>query len=238
MINIKRLLFVFAFFTCFFISETIIAQKINQFDVNKKRTGVWQKKYPNNRIRYSGTFKNGKEIGIFKFYANSSSQHPTIIKTYSNNKETVLVEFFKTNGILESKGYFLNKKRVGQWTYYFKDGKIMSEEFYTNGKLEGKMTNFYPNGKEAEISNYRNGLKDGTSKKFSSKGVLIEEVTFRNGKPNGIAKYFELNGNLKEEGMYKDGKREGKWEFYLDGEIASDEDIKHKKSTFAKKKGN
>ena len=56
-------------------------------------------------------FKNGKEIGVFKFYANSSSQHPTIIKTYSATKRTVLVEFFKTNGILESKGYFLNKKR-------------------------------------------------------------------------------------------------------------------------------
>ena len=43
--------------------------------------------------------------------------------------------------------------------------------------------------------------------------------------------------NLKEKGIYKDGKRVGKWEFYLDGEIASDEEIK-KKKTFTKKKQN
>ena len=88
-----------------------------------------------------------------------------------------------------------------------------------------------------EISFYKNGLLDGVSKKFSSKGVLIEEVTYKNGKPNGLAKYFELNGNLKESGQYKDGKRVGKWEYYMDGEIATDEEIKKKKK-YQKKKEN
>jgi antitoxin component YwqK of YwqJK toxin-antitoxin module len=41
--------------------------------------------------------------------------------------------------------------------------------------------------------------------------------------PNGLAKYFELNGNLKETGFYKNGKRAGKWEYYLDGELAPEQ---------------
>ncbi len=66
----------------------------------------------------------------------------------------------------------------------------------------------------------------GVSKKYSDKEVLIEEVLFENGLANGLAKYFELDGNLKERGLYKDGKRFGKWEFYLDGELATDKERK------------
>ncbi|MDD7914230.1 hypothetical protein [Polaribacter ponticola] len=83
MINIKRLFFVFTFFVCFFSSSFFYAQKINQFDENKKRTGIWIKYHANNKVRYTGTFEKGKEIGVFKFYDISSSKHPIIVKTYS-----------------------------------------------------------------------------------------------------------------------------------------------------------
>jgi antitoxin component YwqK of YwqJK toxin-antitoxin module len=235
MINIKRLFLVFAFFTCFFKTADVCAQKINQFNKNKQRTGVWKKYYSNNRIRYSGAFENGKEVGVFKFYDISSSKHPVIIKTYSKKNDSVLVEFYTIKGILESKGYFFNKNRIGLWEYYFLDGKRMSEEFYREGKLDGKLLNYYPNGKAAEISLYKNGFKNGVSEKYSSAGVLIESVEYIDDKPNGVAKYYELNGNLKETGTYKNGKRVGKWEFYLDGEVANEKDLKQKKSAFKKK---
>ncbi|KGL61150.1 antitoxin component YwqK of YwqJK toxin-antitoxin module [Polaribacter sp. Hel1_33_96] len=238
MIKIKRLNFIFTFFTCFFISMNTIAQAINQFDKSKQRTGVWRKYYPNHKIRYSGAFEKGKEIGVFKFYDNSNSQFPVIIKSYSKKSDVVIVKFYSLNGKLQSKGSFLHKNRVGRWIYYFQDGKKMSEEFYKEGRLEGKLINYYPNGKETEISFYKKGFKNGTSEKFSSKGILIESVNYKNGKLNGIAKYFELNGNLKETGSYLAGKRIGKWEYYLDGEVASDEDLKKKKSNFLKQKEN
>lgn len=237
MINIKRLFFVFAFFACFFMGESVNAQKINQFNANKKRTGVWMKYHPNKRIRYKGQFENGKEVGVFKFYDITDSKNPVIIKTFSKTSDSVAVSFFSLKGDLKSKGFFIGKKRVGLWKYYFATGKMMSKEFYIDGNLEGELINYYPNGKPAEISLYKNGLKHGISQKFSSKGILIEEVNFENGKPNGLAKYFELTGLLKEKGIYKDGKRFGKWEYYMDGEIASDEERK-KKKTFTKKKKN
>jgi hypothetical protein len=40
-----------------------------------------------------------------------------------------------------------------------------------------------------------------------------------------------LNGNLKETGIYIDGKRVGKWEYYLDGELAQ----RNEKNKFNKK---
>ncbi|WP_439131218.1 toxin-antitoxin system YwqK family antitoxin [Polaribacter sp.] len=229
MLNIKRLSFVLLFSTFFFATIDSNAQKINQFNDNNKRTGVWRKYHPNKRIRYTGRFKNGKEIGVFKFYDITDSKYPTIIKKFSATSDSVDVSFYSVNGVLKSKGFFVDKKRVGAWEYYFSDGKIMSKEFYKDGKLEGELINYYPNKKPAEITEYKNGLKNGVSKKYSSDGVLIEEVEYKDGKPNGLAKYFELNGDLRETGMYKNGKREGKWEFYMDGEIASEKDINKKK---------
>ncbi|MGB1284680.1 MAG: toxin-antitoxin system YwqK family antitoxin, partial [Polaribacter sp.] len=232
MINIKRLFFVSILLSCFFVSSEFNAQKINQFDKNKKRTGVWKKYYPNKRIRYVGEFKNGKEVGVFKFYDITTSKFPVSLKTFSETTDSVFVQFFTRKGILVSEGYLLGKKRVGTWKYYFSSGKLLSQEEYKNGLLEGELINYYPDGIITEKSNYKNGLLHGISQKYSSRNILIEEVNFKNGEPNGVAKYFELNGNLKETGVYKNGKRVGKWEYYLDGEIA-----KKKKKPFNSSKG-
>ena len=234
MINIKRLFFISTLLSCFFITSNLNAQKINQFDNNKKRTGIWKKYHPNKRIRYTGQFKNGKEVGVFKFYHITTSKFPSILKTFSESSDSVFVQFFTRKGTLESKGYLLGKKRVGTWEYYFPSGKLMSKEQYKNGVLDGELINYYPDGVITEKSNYKNGLLHGTSQKYSSRSILIEEVAFLNGKPNGVAKYFELNGNLKETGVYKNGKRVGKWEYYLEGEIATDEE-KKKINKFSKK---
>ncbi len=235
MISLKKYLKTFLFFSFFFVSTIHFAQKINQFDANKQRTGIWKKYHANQNIRYEGEFKNGKEIGVFKFYDESSPQFPTIIKKYSEKTDSVAVEFYLPNGKLQSKGFFIDKNRVGKWHYFFQDGKIMSEEYYHQGKLDGKLVNYYPNGKPTEITNYKNGLKQGISQKYSSDGILIEEVFYENNVLNGVAKFFELNGNLREKGIYKDGKKFGKWEFFIDGEITS-EDEKNKKNLFTKKK--
>ena len=115
MINIKRLFFVLLFFACFFTSEDINAQKINQFNKNKKRTGVWKKYHSNKRIRYIGEFKNGKEIGVFKFYDITSSKNPVI---------TVLLWSFKllltkniNIGLMRSNDSSLPQKRQSRPSY-------------------------------------------------------------------------------------------------------------------------
>jgi antitoxin component YwqK of YwqJK toxin-antitoxin module len=214
--------------------STSCAQKVNQFDENKKRTGVWKKYHSNKRIRYVGKFEKGKEVGIFKHYDIRTSDHPTVIKQFSKVSDSVSVKFFTLNSKLRSEGYMIGKNRVGKWMYYFSNGKLFSEENYINGKLDGDLINYYKNQKITEHSQYKNGVLEGISKKYSDRGILIEEVMFANGKANGKAKYFELNGTIKEEGLYKDGKRVGKWEFYLDGEIASDKEKKEDRKKFKK----
>ena len=238
MINIKRLVFIFTFFACYFTSEDGNAQRINKFDSNNERTGVWKKYHPNKRIRYTGQFKAGKEVGVFKFYDITTSEKPVIIKTFFEDSDSLFVQFYTLNGKIKTEGVLNKRKRVGNWKYFYPDGTLMAEENYNNGKLHGEQLVYYPGGQATEFSKYKNGLLEGVSSKYSSKGILIEELTYKNGNLNGLAKYFELDGNLKETGIYKEGERYGKWEFYLDGEIASDKEKKEKKASYTQKNKN
>lgn len=228
MINIKRFIFLITLVSCVFYSDNTIAQKINQFNAQNQRTGLWRKYYSNQSIRYEGNFENGKEVGVFKFYDKDNYSFPVIIKRYSKTSDSVNVEFYTKKGWLQSKGKFLDKSRVGLWEYFFEDGKILSTEEYHQGKLHGELKNYYPNGKITEHTIYRNGMKNGFSRKYSSDGILIEEVHYKNDLLDGLAKYFELNGNLKERGSYKAGKKARKWEYFMDGEVVDKEKAKDK----------
>lgn len=219
MIKLKRLFVVSFLFLGIFLSQ-VFAQKINQFDASGKRTGVWRKYYENGKKRYEGQFKNGKEVGVFTFY-NEASSYPTIVKQYSSTSDTAVVKFYNKSRV-KTQGKMVGKQRVGKWIYYFSDGKrIFSEETYKNGKLNGLLKNYYNNGRVTEETMYRDGKKEGLSKIFSDQGTLIEAVNYSQGKLNGLAKYFDLKGVIKEKGNYKNGVRDGKWEFYIDGEISS-----------------
>ena len=224
LLNTKLLtVFIFLFYL---VSPEIYAQKINKLTKDKKRTGVWKKYYSNNRIRYVGSFINGKEVGVFKYYDITTSKHPTIIKEFSSISDSAKVRYYNLDGKLRTIVTMLKKSRIGKWVYFFPNGAIFSEEFYTNGKLEGILKNYYKNGNILEITQYSSGMKNGVSKKFSDQEVLIEKVNYKNDVLNGKGMYFELNGDLKEEGVYKDGKRIGKWEFYIGGKKVSKKEKK------------
>ena len=90
-----KLLTVFIFLFSFYLgSLEVNAQKINQFTKDNKRTGVWKKYYSNKRIRYVGSFLNGKEIGVFKYYDITTSKHPTIIKEFSSISDSAKVSYY------------------------------------------------------------------------------------------------------------------------------------------------
>lgn len=210
----------------FAVLQPISAQeKVNQYDSNDKRDGVWKKHYSNNRIRYVGTFSHGKEVGTFKYYSASNSDNPIIIKKFQDGSDAADVQFYTTGGVLESEGMMRGKKRVGKWLFYHENGKsIMSEENYVNGKLEGSYKTYYPSGEPTEITSYKNGLLDGNYKKYSIKGLLYNDFNYKRGKLNGMAVYYSRStGDLIKKGPFKDDLRVGTWENYVDGELVSTE---------------
>jgi len=227
----QKLILILIFIASAFSAEA--QSKVNQFDGNGKRDGVWKKFYSNGRVRYVGAFNHGKEIGVFKYFSASNSDNPIIIKKYPKNDAFADVQFFTTSGVLESEGTMTGKNREGKWLFYHPNGKsVMSEENYEDGKLHGIYKTFYLTGEPTETSAYKNGLKEGNYKKYSIKGFLYQDFNYKNGKLNGMAIYYSRKtGDLIKKGPFKNDQRVGTWENYVDGELVSTEQpaIKPKK---------
>jgi len=203
------------------MSQFAIAQsKINQFDANGKRDGIWIKYYKvNNNIRYKGRFIHGKEIGVFKYYDIDNDEVPIIIRKFNLNDSFEDVLFFSKKGILQSEGKMQGKLRVGKWVFYHKDGKtVMTEEFYKNGKIDGESKVYYANGKLTEVLHYSNGKLNGNYKRYSILGFLYQDLTYVNGVLNGPAIFYNRKtGKILSKGNFKNNKRLGSWKHYGNG---------------------
>ena len=220
---------IFSFLMLVFLSISFLSaqEKINQLDNDGKRDGVWEKFHPNKLVRYTGQFKNGKEIGVFKFYKMTTNDFPEIVKTFSEKSDSAKVEYYNDKGIVESKGFMINKDRVGKWLYFNDDGKtIMTEENYENGVLHGLSKTFYPNKKLTEVKNYTNGKLNGSLKRYADNGTLLDDLMYSNGKLDGLAKYYNLKGVLIFTGDYENDIKVGDWKYYENGKKVSIDKLK------------
>ena len=205
------------FFT-FLISTVLIAQEgeINKFDNSGKRHGLWKGTYEKTgRPRYEGTFDNGKETGVFKFFADTRLGQVITTRDFSANNGTSYTTFFDQHGNKVSEGKEVGKLREGEWKIYHKGGKeIMSVENYSKGKLNGLTKVFFPNGKIAEEAEYINGVKNGIYKKYNEKGTILEDTNYKDGKLHGQAYFYDKYGNLSSKGVFYKGYMDGNWEWY------------------------
>lgn len=139
-----------------------------------------EKYYKNNRVRYTGNFVNGKEIGTFKYYSAASSEFPIAVRVYNKDNDVADVKFYSVTGVLESKGLMRGKNRVGKWIYFHENSKVvMAEENYVDGKLDGPYKTFYKSGKPTEIAFYKNGLLHGEYKNMQSKDIFTKTLIMK-----------------------------------------------------------
>lgn len=219
---IKRLIVSILFV---FISINFVAQsKLNQFDENGKRHGVWKKLFRNGNKRYVGQFEHGKEIGTFKFYAITGEEHPMVEKEFSQGSDIVKVTYYSTKGLLESQGKMNGKDRIGSWNYYFPDGKtLLSTESYKEGLLDGEANTYYKDGKLNEIAHYKAGKLHGNRIRYDDKEKQTENLTFKAGTIHGPAIIYDEKGEVFARGNYENGIKTGIWEFNMDGEMVKSE---------------
>lgn len=174
------------------ICGSISAQtKVNKLNAQGKRIGNWEKKHENGNIRYSGQFENGKEIGVFKFYSQENSETPIIVKEYFAYSNVAKVQFFTTEGRLQSDGELEGKNRTGKWTFYYDNGTVSSEENYIKGQLSGGYKMFYENGTLAEFTHFIAGKLDGRAVYYNLNGAVVGAGTFSNDEKIGEWEYFE-----------------------------------------------
>lgn len=210
------------FITLFLFSLMGFSQeKLNQFDSNGKRHGLWRGTYKeSNRIRYEGNFNHGKETGLFKYFDDTKAASVIATRDFSQEDDSCYAIFYDQKGNKVSEGKLVDKLPEGEWKYYhYQSTQLMSVEFYKNGKLDGMRKVFYNDGTLAEETNFILGIKEGISKMYSEKGQLIESHHYKNGQFEGLATYYDGIGNKMYEGNYVNGKRVGTWKFFEKNKI-------------------
>lgn len=190
----------------------------------------------------SGTYKDNKREGVWKFYAETgevlretnyaNDQKNGLEKKFNlksiQTEETNYVndkkegKYWKKNpkDILEQEGNYKNDLKDGAWVFYYSDGAKKSDENYSNDKRNGQYKSYYKDGKTpmAEGS-YANGLKTSNWKNYYDDGKVQSEGGYQpkiapgeTAKPDEEPKSF----------------RSGLWkEFYKSGDLFAEGNRQH-----------
>lgn len=96
------------------------------------------------------------------------------------------------NGLIESKGQFVNNETAGMWEFYFETGNLRMRGVLRQNSNYGMWEYFYENGNKS-----MEGLVNGKNKE-------------------GEWKIYYESGKLKEQGEYVANKRTGRWVTYFE----------------------
>ncbi|WP_396178718.1 toxin-antitoxin system YwqK family antitoxin [Flavobacterium sp.] len=210
-------------FCSFFVS--IAQEKVNQFDANGKKDGLWKGVFETSkRPRYEGTFKNGVEVGTFKYFDDTKAQSLLATRVFSENGTVAQTTFYDQKGFKVSEGKTVNRLNEGTWNYYHKASvALMKVENYKKGKLEGTQKIYFSDGKIAEETTYKEGKREGIYRVYLQNGIIAEEATFKNNQYDGPAVNRDSNGKIVSKGNFVKNEKKGVWEFYEDGVLKKKE---------------
>ncbi|WP_338409165.1 hypothetical protein [uncultured Flavobacterium sp.] len=219
-----KALILFFVFTFFSYSQ----EKINQFDANGDRHGLWKGLYKDSKKpRYEGVFEHGKETLIFNYFDDTKEGKVIATRDFSKGNDSCFVTLFDRKNNIVSQGLLIGKLYEGEWNYFHRESKIvMTHENYKNGKLNGIKKVFYDDGSLAEILYYSNGKREGNYKKMGVNEKMLEELNYKNNELHGQAVFYDGLGNITIEGQYIQGLKSGIWRTYANGKVIKEEAAK------------
>jgi len=179
---------------------------------------------------------SGQKTKIIEKWVNGKSK---IVVSYDNPNDTLtyLREFYFENGMLGTRGKYVNGKKDGLWQWWYdnghkKDVATISNDLYVGerkhwredgtlrqveiitGKCfgdccDGIITLFYPNGKIQEKWNIKSGLLNGVYEIFYINGQKKSQRIFKDDKENGISMDWDEMGRLTIETTFRLGIEDG-----------------------------
>lgn len=202
-------------------------------DSQGRKQGYWKKKdEKTNKLLYEGEFKDGKPVGVFKYYYPNDSVRA--IMSFKNDGKEAYAKLFHMNGKKMAEGKYVGKEvKDSVWTYFDEAAVMISKETYKMGKKNGASYVYLPDGKVSEQRTWKMDLEDGPFKQYFD-GVAVKAAgNYVNGKMEGRVMYYYPNGVEVAAGYYKNGEKNGPWiyktesgkvrekELYKNGKLAS-----------------
>lgn len=153
-----------------------------------------------NRLVYSGPFRNQVPVGIHREYGNDGKVSNS--KVYNDNG------LLLSEGIVDEAGNF-----NGKWKDFYPDGKVRAEGQYTDSRRSGQWKYYDENGKTEQVGYFNNGRPDGVWKWYYDNGTILREEEYFQGLRDGSFTEYSRSGEIIAQGMYSDGERNGEWKF-------------------------
>lgn len=202
-------------------------EKINRYDSNNEKNGVWKEFYDNLQIKWEGTYKHGKLDGVAKEYTQKGGLKK--IEKFvdgSVDEDADEVAFFELQKEVRPDGSMLvggynNNQKQGIFREYDPDGKVKSAYKFNNdilvaegmldslGREQGIWKYYYSTGQLKSTGNYQNGKKEGEWVYYFSNGDKQQKGKYLNGLPTGLWKWWYSNKQLHREETYRKGKVDG-----------------------------
>ena len=201
-------------------------EKINRYDLNNKKHGVWKEFYKNGNIKLDLTYSHGKLNGRMKEF--SEKGKIISIEEFFNGeivetKQEIVFDFEKQineDGTI-SVGVYKNNKKQGTFKKYTeKEVLINYENYKDNIKLssgmidslsfkQGEWIFYYKTGEIKAKGYFKNDKKDSSWVFLFKDGEIQQKGFYLNGLPNGNWLWWYKNKNKHRVESFINGKENG-----------------------------
>ena len=175
--------------------------------------------HPNGAVRRVGSYRNGKEHGVFREYSPEGNLVAGTLYVDGVRAGEGITDalgnrighwkLWYAEGGLYAEGPYEAGVREGAWVFYYPDGAVAQKGTYREGAYHGRWVWLYPNGSIHREEEYRNGKEDGVYKEYSPEGGVLVQGEYVRGLRNGDW-LIEINDH-REQGAYIDGEKSGEW---------------------------
>ncbi|MEI7660870.1 MAG: hypothetical protein WCK34_01670 [Bacteroidota bacterium] len=111
-------------------------------------------------------------------YPDGSPKRICVYHGKGSSRELIKETTFYPNKQAQMDGTYKDKKRDGNWTYWYENGRKWSEGTFLNGKSDGKRTTYFENGKVRYEGLYKEDIRVGKWRFFDENGRLLQEVDY------------------------------------------------------------
>jgi antitoxin component YwqK of YwqJK toxin-antitoxin module len=203
-------------------------EKINRYDNQGKRTGIWRDLYDDGKLHMEGNWAIGMKNGVFKFYSKKGELEK--LERYENDvliideASTAILDIRKeyyASGSIKEIGTYREGKRQGNFRTFDEAGKEIGGQLFDGdvlvgegmidslGRRIGDWKLYYPDGKTRAQGKYIEGLREGSWTYFFSNGKQEQTGQYKMDLPTGMWKWYYATGSLHREEMYRNGKEDG-----------------------------
>ncbi|HPJ78908.1 MAG TPA: hypothetical protein P5086_08865 [Prolixibacteraceae bacterium] len=184
---------------------------LNQTDANGMKQGPWEKKYPNGRLMYQGSFHDDQPVGTWKRWHESGSLKAILI--YSPVSDTIKATLYESASTPVARGLYLGEKKTGTWEY-LSNGRTIATEEFSNGRKNGISRKFYTSGELLEESTWTDDLLEGPYRAYFTSGKPFLECRYSKAKRDGHCISYYPSGATEVHSLYLNDLPEGTWTFY------------------------